>query len=48
MNTNTTQNPSVIQEAMRLRKETGKPMGWCMNEALLIVRAWALENGLVD
>jgi hypothetical protein len=42
-NTNTT--PSIKDIAMKLREETGKPMGWCMNQAIETVRNWAVNNG---
>lgn len=43
MDNNTT--PSIQTIAIKLFKETGKPMGWCMNEAIKIVREWAIKNG---
>lgn len=40
--------PNVAEIAVRLHSATGKPMGWCMNEAVRIVREWAIAKGLAD
>lgn len=40
--------PDLRETALRIHAETGRPMGWCMNQAIEIVRAWAVAHGEVD